>query len=69
MLTLTLTNDVLERLRIRSEDLADQRRLEGNARRVLEPLLASRGFNVLGTVYISALPTNDGFVLTQVTIA
>ena len=66
MPTLTVTNEVLERLGIGPEELADTRRLEGKARRALEPLLASRGFNIFGTVYISTLPTNDGFVLTQV---
>ena len=63
MPTLTLTNDVLERLAIRPAELADQGRLEGDARRVLEPLLASRGFNVQGRVHITS--TDGGFVLTQ----
>jgi hypothetical protein len=60
---LTLTNDVLERLAIRPAGLADKGRLEGDARRVLEPLLASRGFNVHGRVHITS--TAGGFVLTQ----
>ena len=62
MPTLTLTNDILERLAIRPAELADQGRLAGDARRVLEPLLASRGFNVHG-VHITS--TEGGFVLTQ----
>jgi hypothetical protein len=63
MPTLTLTNDVLERLAIRPAELADKGCLEGDARRVLEPLLASRGFNVHGRVHITS--TAGGFVLTQ----
>ena len=63
MPTLTLTNDVLERLAIRPAELTDKGRLEGDARRVLEPLLASRGFNVQGRVHITS--TAGGFVLTQ----
>ena len=63
MPTLTLTNDVLERLAIRPAELADKGRLEGDARRVLEPLLASRGFNVHGRVHITS--TAGGYVLTQ----
>jgi hypothetical protein len=63
MPTLVLTNDVLERLAVRPDELADKGRLEGDAKRVLEPLLASRGFNVHGRVHISS--TAGGFVLTQ----
>ena len=63
MPTLTLTNDVLERLAVRPAELIDKGLLEGDARRVLEPLLASRGFNVHGRVHITS--TDGGFVLTQ----
>ena len=58
-----LTNDVLERLAIRPAELAEKGWLEGDARRVLEPLLASRGFDVHGRVHI--ISTDGGFVLTQ----
>ena len=63
MPTLVLTNDVLERLAVRPEELTDMGLLEGDAKRVLEPLLASRGFNVHGRVHIT--PTDGGFVLMQ----
>ena len=63
MPTLVLTYDVLERLAVRPAELAGRGRLEGDVRRVLEPLLASRGFNVHARVHITA--TEGGFVLTQ----
>ena len=63
MPTLVLTNDVLERMAVRPAELADRGRLEGDVRRLLEPLLASRGFNVHGSVHITS--TEGGFVLTQ----
>ena len=47
-----------------TDELGDKRQLEGEARRVLEPLLVSRGFNVFGTLHIGIM--NDGFVLTQI---
>jgi hypothetical protein len=48
---------------VRPAELADKGRLEGDARRVLEPLLASRGFNVQGRVHITSI--EGGFVLMQ----
>jgi hypothetical protein len=60
---LILTNDVLEQLAVRPAELTDKDRLEGDVRRVLEPLLASRGFNVHSRVHITS--TDGGFVLTQ----
>jgi len=58
-----LTNDLLERLAVRPAELAGMGHLEGDVGRVLEPLLASQGFNVHGRVHIIA--TEGGFVLTQ----
>jgi len=63
MPTLVLTNDVLERMAVRPAELIGKDRLEGDVRRVLEPLLVSRGFNVHGRVHITS--TAGGFVLTQ----
>ena len=52
MPTLVLTHDVLERLAVRPAELTEKDRLEGDVKRVLEPLLASRGFNVHGRVHM-----------------
>jgi hypothetical protein len=48
---------------VRPAELIGKDRLEGDVRRVLEPLLVSRGFNVHGRVHITS--TDGGFVLTQ----
>jgi hypothetical protein len=39
--------------------------LNQDAKRVLEALLVSRGFNVRGLIHVSELSGRDGFVLTQ----
>jgi hypothetical protein len=64
MPTLTLALGTLEALGVSRADL-DERVLGPDARRILEPLLASRGFDVTRTVHVIPLASGDGFILTQ----
>jgi hypothetical protein len=46
-------------------NLTDVQELDDNAKRALEPLLASRGFNVREVIHVSRRPRDEGFLLTQ----
>jgi hypothetical protein len=64
MPTLTLSTRVVEDLGLtRAEMLRPE--LNQDAKRVLEALLVSRGFNLHGLIHVSELSGRDGFVLTQ----
>jgi hypothetical protein len=39
--------------------------VQDDAKRALEPLLASRGFNVREVIHVSRRPRDEGFLLTQ----
>ena len=63
MPTITLTRTTLEALGVSPDDLTEA--ITAEAKRLLEPLLASRGFDVTRTVHVVELASGDGFVLTQ----
>jgi len=63
MPTITLTRATLEALGVSPDDFTGAITVE--AKRLLEPLLASRGFDVTRTVHVVELANGEGFVLTQ----
>jgi hypothetical protein len=63
MPTITLTRTTLEALGVSPDDFTGAIRAE--AKLLLEPLLASRGFDVTRTVHVVELASGEGFVLTQ----
>ena len=62
--TLTLTQETIKTLGIARADIV-QAVLPANAKRLLEALLASRGFDVTRSVYVRELANGEGFLLTQ----
>jgi hypothetical protein len=64
MPTLTLTLGTLEALGLSRADFSEST-LRPDAQHTLEPLLASRGFDVTSTVRVHELTGGEGFVLTQ----
>ena len=64
MPTLTLTLGTLEALGLSRADFSEST-LRPDAQHTLEPLLASRGFDVTRTVRVHELRGGEGFVLTQ----
>ena len=62
MPTVTVSLTLLETLGI---DLRDVDTLDGDMKRALEPLLASRGFYVASPIHVTRLPSDEGFLLTQ----
>jgi hypothetical protein len=64
MPTLTLTLDTAAALGVSRDDLR-QGVLPADAMRALEGLLASRGFHVKRSVYVTELAEGEGFLLTQ----
>ncbi len=62
MPTLTLSSALLETVGVR---LGDVQELDCDAKRALEPQLASRGFNVHEVIHVSRLRRDEGFLLTQ----
>jgi hypothetical protein len=64
MPTLTLTFGTLEALGLSRADLSEST-LQLDAQHPLEPLLASRGFDVTRTIHVHKLTGGEGFVLTQ----
>ena len=64
MLTLTVTRETLEALGVSSADL-QQPSLTGHAKRSLEPMLASRGFDPARDIHLVVLVGGEGIVLTQ----
>ena len=63
MPSLTVTRETFEALGVTMSDLREPR-LAGHARRALEPLLASRGFDLSGEIAFTVL-ADDSIVLTQ----
>jgi hypothetical protein len=63
-LTLTLTLETLAALGISRDDLL-QPAPSSDAKRRLEALLTSRGFDVSGAVRVIELTSGEGFVLMQ----
>jgi hypothetical protein len=61
---LTLSTRVVEDLGLTRAEMP-RAELNQDAKRVLEALLVSRGFNLHGLIHISELSGRDGFVLTQ----
>jgi hypothetical protein len=61
---LTLTKDRAEVLGV-SRDELQQSTLELDSKRRLEPMLASRGFEMTRTVHVVVLANGEGIVLTQ----
>ena len=59
---MTVSLEVLEALGVALRD-ADV--LDKDMKRALEPLLASRGFYVASPIYVTRLPDEEGFLLTQ----
>jgi hypothetical protein len=64
MPTLTLTLGTLEALGLSRADFSEST-LRPDAQHTLEPLLASRGFEVTSTVRVHELTGGEGFVLRQ----
>jgi hypothetical protein len=63
MPSLTVTREVFEALGVTMSDLREPT-LAGHARSVLEPLLASRGFDIAREITFTVL-ADDSIVLTQ----
>jgi hypothetical protein len=61
---LTLTMDRVEALGV-SRDELQQSTLGLDSKRRLEPMLASRGFDLTRTIHVVVLASGDGIVLTQ----
>jgi hypothetical protein len=61
---LTLTTDRVETLGV-SRDELQQSTLGLDSKRRLEPMLASRGFDMTRTVHVVMLANGEGIVLTQ----
>jgi hypothetical protein len=61
---LTVTQETLEALGVSSADIQEPI-LTGHAKRSLEAMLASRGFDVASPICVVVLATWDGVVLTQ----
>jgi hypothetical protein len=64
MPVLTLTMDSVEALGL-SRDKLQQSTLGLDSKRRLEPMLASRGFDMTRTVHVVVLDNGEGIVLTQ----
>ena len=64
MPVLTLTMDRVEALGV-SRDELQQSTLGLDSKRGLEPMLASRGFDMTRTIHVVVLANGDGIVLTQ----
>jgi hypothetical protein len=61
---LALTMDRVEALGV-SRDELQQSTLGLDSKRRLEPMLASRGFDMTRTIHVVVLANGDGIVLTQ----
>jgi hypothetical protein len=61
---MTLTLETLAALDVSRNDLLEPV-LSSDAKRVLEALLTSRGFDITRTVRVVELASGEGFVLTQ----
>jgi hypothetical protein len=64
MPTMTVTRATLDALGISIADL-EEPNLTGHAKRSLEPLLASRGFDITRDIGLAVLTSREGIVLTQ----
>jgi hypothetical protein len=64
MPTTTVTRATLEALGISIADL-EEPHLTGHAKRNLEPLLTSRGFDLTRDIGFAVLTSGEGIVLTQ----
>jgi hypothetical protein len=64
MPTLTLSLGTLEALGLSRADFSEST-LPPDAKHALEPLLASRGFDITRAVRVDELASGEGFVLTQ----
>jgi hypothetical protein len=61
---LTLTMDRVEALGVPHDELR-QSTLGPDSKRRLEPMLASRGFDMTRTIHVVVLASGEGIVLTQ----
>jgi hypothetical protein len=61
---LTLTMDHVEALGVSRDELL-QSTLGPDSKRRLEPMLASRGFDMTRTIHVVVLASGDGIALTQ----
>jgi hypothetical protein len=61
--TVTLTRATLEALGVSPDHMTDQLRTADT--RLLEPVLASRGFDVASPIRVVVLTNGEGVVLTQ----
>jgi hypothetical protein len=64
MPVVTVTVDHLEALGLLFDRLL-RSTLDGEAHRALEPLLASRGFDVTRTIHVVVLTSGEGIILMQ----
>jgi hypothetical protein len=64
MPTLTLTLDRAKALGVSQAELLDST-LAMDVKRLLEPMLASRGFDLTRTVHVVVLASGESIVLTQ----
>ena len=64
MPTITIARETLDALGVSDADLGEPT-LTGRAKRTLEALLASRGFDLTQDIGVVVLPTGQGVVLSQ----
>jgi hypothetical protein len=64
MPTITVARETLDALGVSEADLQEPT-LAGHAKRSLEALLASRGFDLARDIGVTVLPTAEGVVLFQ----
>jgi hypothetical protein len=65
MPSVTIMDNVLERLGVRPVELMRTAQLRDDARLLLGALLASLGFDLDSVVHVNRPGSDDGFILTQ----